>query len=102
MMLDVQPAEVHALQGGRHILGVPYESGIRYPAVQFVDGKPLRNLDRMLQALGDMNPWEQLMLLTTPLEGYDEQPQTVLQLLAKQPDTDRLHQLTALLSSWAA
>ena len=71
----------------REFLGVPYETEIRYPFVQFQEGGPLENLGSVLCAMGDIHPWEQLMLLTTPLEGYGEAPVTIFQMLASRPDS---------------
>ena len=56
----------------------------------------------MLEAFGDTEPWEQLMLLTTPLEDFGVEGETLLQLLARKPNQDLLRQAIALVSSWAA
>ena len=41
------------------------------------------------------------MLLATPLEGFSEHPETILQMLAKEQDSNCLQQLTGLALSWA-
>jgi hypothetical protein len=101
-MLGVGSAAVDKQRQRRQILGVPYGTEIRYPAAQFADGATVTNLKLLLEAFGDTNPWEQLMLLTTPVEGFGEQPETILQILARQPDGEVLRQLVALVSGWAA
>lgn len=100
-MLGVSPAAIDKRSQRRQILSVPYGTETLYPAAQFVDGETVSHLRLVLEALGDMNPWERLMLLTTPVEGYGEQPETVLQLLAKRPDAVVLRQLISLASGWA-
>lgn len=85
----------------RRILGVPYRGKIGFPAAQFIENEILSGLDAILPALGDTDPWEQLMLLTTPLEGYGCHPESAFQILARSPDSKMIRQLTALLSSWA-
>lgn len=101
-LLGVNLAAIDKRRRRRQILSVPYEMETRYPAAQFADGETVSGLNPVLEALGDMNPWEQLMLLTTPVEGHSERPESVLQLLAKRPDSDVLRQLIALVSGWAA
>lgn len=101
-MLGVSPAAIDKQRQRRQILGVPYGTETRYPAAQFADGETVSSLKPVLEALGDMNPWEQLMLLTTPVEGYGDDPRTTFQLLAKRPDAEVLRQLVALVSGWAA
>jgi hypothetical protein len=100
-MLGVSPAAIDKQRQRRQILGVPYGTETRYPAAQFVDNEAVSGLKAVLEAFGDMNPWEQLMLLTTPVEGYDEPPETIFRLLAKRQDADVLRQLVALVSGWA-
>jgi hypothetical protein len=95
-MLGVSLAAIDKQRRRRQILSVPYEMETRYPAAQFADGETVNGLKPVLETLGDLNPWEQLMLLTTPVEGYSERPESVLQLLAKRPDSDVLRQLIAL------
>lgn len=99
--LGIGPVEVSALHNRRQILGVPYGAETRYLAAQFVNGRPLHGLNDILHAFDDMNPWEQLMLLATPLEGFSEHPETILQMLAKEQDSNCLQQLTGLALSWA-
>lgn len=101
VMLGVTPAAIEKQRQRRQILGVSYGAEIRYPAAQFVNGETVSHLKRVLEALGDTDPWEQLMLLTTPLDGFGEGDETVLQLLARRPDQDVLRQIVALVSSWA-
>lgn len=100
-MLGVSTAAIDKQRQRRQILGVPYGPEIRYPAAQFVDGETVGHLKRILEAFDDTDPWQQLMLLTSPLEGFEAEPRTLLQLLAQKPDTDVLRQLVALASGWA-
>ena len=86
----------------RRLLGVPCQGKIGFPAAQFVNSEILSGLDTILPAFGDTDPWEQLMLLTTPLEGYGCHPESAFQILARSPDNNMMRQLTALLSDWAA
>ena len=100
-MLGVSTAAIEKQRQRRQILGVPYGSEIRYPAAQFVNGETVGHLKRILEALDDTDPWQQLMLLTLPLEGFEAEPRTLLQLLAQKPDADVLRQLVALASGSA-
>ena len=100
-MLGISTAAIEKQRQRRQILGVPYGSEIRYPAAQFVNGETLGHLKRVLEAFDDTNPWQQLMLLTTPLEGFEAEPRTLFELLARRPNEDTLRQLTALVSGWA-
>ena len=100
-MLGVSAAAIEKQRQRRQILGVPYGPEIRYPAAQFVNGETVGHLKRILQAFDDTNPWQQLMLLTTPLEGFEADPKTLLELLARRPNEDTLRQLMALVSGWA-
>ena len=101
-MLGISPAAVDKQRQRRQILGVPYGSEIRYPAAQFSDGATVGHLKLLLEAFGETNPWEQLMLLTTPVEGFGDEAETVFQLLTKRQDNEVVRQLVALVSSWAA
>lgn len=101
-MLGVSPAAIEKQRQRRQILGVPYGTEIRYPAAQFVDGEVPKGLKAVLEAFDDMNPWEQLMMLTTPLEGFGAQPETILQTLATRPEPGVLKQLAGLAASWSA
>ncbi|MDF0491099.1 hypothetical protein PX699_22715 [Sphingobium sp. H39-3-25] len=101
-MFGVTPAAIDKQRQRRQILGVPYGAEMRYPAAQFVDGEVLQGLKAVLEAFDDMNPWEQLMMLTTPLEGFGAQPETILQTLTRRPEPRVLKQLAALAASWAA
>ncbi|SFG37165.1 hypothetical protein SAMN05518801_12031 [Novosphingobium sp. CF614] len=101
-MFGVTPAAIDKQRQRRQILGVPYGTEIRYPAAQFVDGEVLQGLKAVLEAFDDMNPWEQLMMLTTPLEGFGAQPETILQTLARRPEPKVLKQLAGLAAGWAA
>lgn len=101
-LLGVSLATVDKRRQCRDLLGVPYEAETRYPFAQFEEDVALENLSSVLRAMGDMNPWEQLMLLTTPLEGYGETPVTIFQMLANRPENDVLCQIVGLVSSWAA
>ena len=100
-MLGVSTAAIEKQRQRRQILGVPYGSEIRYPAAQFVNGETVGHLKRILEAFDNTDPWQQLMLLTSPLEGFEAEPRTLLQLLAQKPGADVLRQLVALASSWA-
>jgi hypothetical protein len=101
-MLGVSPAAIEKQRQRRQILGVPYGNEIRYPASQFVKGAAVSGLKRVLEAFGDMDPWEQLMLLTTPVEGYGEGSVTIFDVLARGPAPDELRQINALVSAWSA
>ena len=54
------------------------------------------------EAFDDMNPWEQLMMLTTPLDGFGSSPETIFQTLARRPEQRILKQLAGLVASWTA
>jgi hypothetical protein len=101
-MLGVSPAAIEKQRQRRQILGVPYGSEIRYPALQFANGEAVSHLKRVLEALGDTDPWEQLMLLTTPVEGIGDGNQTLLELLKGKPGQNDLRQIIALASAWTA
>lgn len=101
-MLGIGPAAVDKQRQRHQILGVPYGSEIRYPAAQFADGAAVGQLKLLLEAFGDTHPWEQLMLLTTPVEGFGDEPETIFQLLARRQDAETMRQLVALASGWAA
>lgn len=101
-MLGVSPAAIEKQRQRRQILGVPYGNEIRYPASQFVKGAAVSGLKRVLEAFGDMDPWEQLMLLTTPVDGYGEGSVTIFDVLARGPGPDELRQIGALVSAWSA
>lgn len=99
-MQGVTPAAIEKQRQRRQILGVPYGSEIRYPVAQFADGEAVPYLKRALEAFGDTDPWEQLMLLTTPLEGFGDDNQTLLELLKGKPGQEELRQIIALASAW--
>ncbi len=101
-MLGVSAAAIEKQRQRRQILGVPYGNEIRYPAAQFVAGATISNLKQLLEAFGDSDPWEQLMLLTTPVTGYTPEPETPLQILDRKPRAETLKQLVALVTGWAA
>src|SRR3546814_11125846 len=86
-MLGVTPAAIEKQRQRRQILGVPYGSENRYPAAQFAGGEALPHLKQVLESFGDTNPWEQLMLLTTPLAGYGEERETPFEILMRRPGT---------------
>lgn len=101
-LLGVSPATVGAMQRRRQILAVPFGREIRYPALQFENGKPIAGLQQLLMALGGMQPWVQLQSLLMPLEGFAPAPTSMLQLLRNgMPDED-LVQLCGLARSWAS
>ncbi|AGH49446.1 hypothetical protein G432_08605 [Sphingomonas sp. MM-1] len=101
-MLGVSPAAIEKQRQRRQILGVPYGSENRFPAAQFVDGETVPHLKRVLEAFDDTNPWEQLMLLTTPLEGFSSEPETALEILRRKPDQETVRQLVALATVWTS
>ena len=101
-MVGVTPAAIEKQRQRRQILGVPYGTEIRYPAAQFANGEAAPYLKRVLEAFGDTDPWEQLMLLTTPVEGFGDGSATLLQLLKGRPSQDALRQIVDLASAWAA
>jgi len=101
-MLGVSPAAIDKQRQRRQILGVSYGTEIRYPAAQFANGKVLHGLKAVLEGFDDMNAWEQLMMLTTPLEGFGSKPETVFETLARRPEPLVLKQLAGLAASWAA
>lgn len=101
-MLGVSPAAIDKQRQRRQILGVSYGTEIRYPAAQFANGQVLHGLKAVLEAFDDMNAWEQLMMLTTPLEGFGSKPETVFETLARRPEARVLKQLASLAASWAA
>lgn len=101
-MLGIGPAAVDKQRQRRQILGVPYGSEIRYPAAQFADGATVRHLKPLLEAFDDTNPWEQLMLLTTPVDGFGEEPESIFHLLVRRPGEETVRQLVALVSGWTA
>ena len=84
------------------MLGVSYGTETRYPAAQFANGQVLHGIKAVLEAFDDMNAWEQLMMLTTPLEGFGSKPETVFETLARRPEPQVLKQLAGLAASWAA
>jgi len=84
------------------ILGVPYGSDIRYPAAQFANGETVSNLKAVLEALGDADPWEKLLLLTTSLEGFEAPNRSIFEILADRSDRETLRQITGLVAGWTA
>ena len=101
-MLGVSPAAIDKQRQRRQILGVSYGTETRYPAAQFANGQVLHGIKAVLEAFDDMNAWEQLMMLTTPLEGFGSKPETVFETLARRPEPQGLKQLAGLAASWAA
>ncbi|BBC73262.1 conserved hypothetical protein [Altererythrobacter sp. B11] len=101
-MLGVSQAAIDKQRQRRQILGVPYGTDIRYPAAQFVKGEVLHGLKAVLEAFDDMNPWEQLMMLTTPRDGFGSSPETIFQTLARRPEQRILKQLAGFAASWTA
>ena len=101
-MLGVSAAAIDKQRQRKQILGVPYGAEIRYPAAQFASGEVLHGLKSVLEGFADMNPWEQLMMLTTPLEGFGSHPETIFQTLARRPEPSVLKRLAGLAASWAA
>ncbi|MDE8653884.1 hypothetical protein [Novosphingobium album (ex Liu et al. 2023)] len=101
-LLGISPTAIDRLFEDQEILGVPYNNAIAYPAAQFANGSVISNLGILLRAFGDANPWEQIMMLTTPLEGFGPHPETLLQTLSRRDDRDTLRQLTGLIAGWTA
>ncbi len=99
-MLSYSTAAVETQRQKRQIFGVLYEEKNRYPAAQFANGEPLAGLSQILEDFGDTPPWEQLMFLTTPLEGFGERNDTFFDLLGRRPSSERMRQLVSLASSW--
>lgn len=106
-LLGVTPAAIDKQRQRRQILGVPYGTETRYPAAQFRDGGVVPGLKPVLDALGDMNPWGQLQLLTAPLDGFDAEGTggagaSILDLLGQGADADTRAALARLAAGWAA
>lgn len=101
-LLGVGSAAVDKQRQRCQILGVPYGTDIRYPAAQFTDGRTVPGLKPILAAFGDMNPWGQLQLLVAPIEGFSDEPASILDLLARGVDDDTTAQLARLVRGWAA
>lgn len=101
-LLSLTPAAIDKQRQRRQILGVTYGTEVRYPAAQFVDGAIVKGLKKIIEALGDMNPWGQLQLLTTPLDGFGTGSRTIFEILGNDPDSAMLEQIRALAASWAA
>lgn len=101
-LLSITPATVERRRKRRQLLGVPYGKEFRYPAAQFVGGGVVPGLKAVLEAFDDTHPWEQLMMLVTPLEGYAGGPGTLLEILSRPSCAGALPQLTGLVASWVA
>lgn len=101
-LLSITPTTVERRRKRRLLLGVPYGKEFRYPAAQFVGGGTVPGLKAVLKAFDDTNPWEQLMMLVTPLEGYAGGPGTLLEILCRPSCAGTLPQVTGLVASWAA
>lgn len=100
-LLGVTPAAVDKQRQRGQILGVPYGNDIRFPAAQFKDGTVVAGLKPILAAFGDMNPWGQLQLLVAPIDGFSEEPASILDLLGRGVDDDVRAQLLGLVRGWA-
>lgn len=101
-LLGLSLAAIDKQRQRNQILGVTYGSDIRYPAAQFASGETVGHLKAVLGAFGDMDPWEKLQLLTTPLQGFRDTDESILGLLADRPDRETLRQITGLVAGWAA
>ena len=101
-LLGVGLAAIDKQRQRGQILGVPYGTDIRFPAAQFKDGRALPGLKPILAAFGEMNPWGQLQLLVAPIEGFSDEPASVLDLLAAGVDAETLDELAGLARGWAA
>ena len=101
-MLGVSPATVGVLRRRREILGVRFGREIRYPGGQFLNGKTLAGLQRILMALGDMEPWVMLQSLLVPLTGFAPAPTSMLTLLRNGVSDDEVAKLCGLARSWAS
>lgn len=101
-LLNVSPATVDKQRLRRQIIGVPFGNEYRYPRDQFMNDRPLPGLKTILGAFDRMTPWDQLMMLVTPLDDFADEPRTIFQLLRGNPDKDVLADLRSLAASWAA
>ncbi|WP_375383417.1 hypothetical protein [uncultured Sphingomonas sp.] len=101
-LLGVGSAAVDKQRQRGQILSVPYGTDIRFPAAQFRDGRAVPGLKPILAAFGDMNSWGQLQLLVAPLEGFSDEPASILDLLAAGVDAETLDELAGLARGWAA
>lgn len=101
-LLGVTPAAVDKQRQRGQILGVPYGGDLRFPAAQFRGDTVVPGLRTVLSAFGDMNPWGQLQLLVAPIEGFGDEPASILQLLARGVDGPMLGRITGLIRGWAA
>lgn len=101
-LLGVTRAAIDKQRQSGQLLAVPYGSELVYPAAQFTDAGTVAGLGRVIETLGDMNPWGQLQLLTAPLDGFATKHMTVLEILATNPDVDTMRRITGLTASWAA
>lgn len=99
-LLGVTPAAVDKQRQRNQVLGVPYGTEIRYPAGQFKDGAVLSGLKPILAAFGDMNSWGQLQLLVAPLDGFDDGPASILDLLDRGVGENTRTQLVSLVHGW--
>lgn len=100
-ILGISPAAIDKRRQRRHLLAVPYDTGIRYPAAQFRDGKVVAGLTPILEAFGGMDPWGQLQLLVAPIEGFSEDPRFILDLLAHGMEDSRYQHLISLVKGRA-
>lgn len=101
-LLGVTPAAIDKQRQRGQILGVPYGSEVRFPAAQFKDGAVVPGLKAVLAAFGAMNSWGQLQLLVAPLDGFSDEPTSILGLLARGVDHGTHAQLIGLARGWAA
>ncbi len=65
-LLGISLDEVRRLAKAGDLLGLPMESGLVFPSVQFRDGKSLAGLIEALAAFPDPNPWACLNYLVNP------------------------------------
>jgi hypothetical protein len=66
-LLGIKAASVDRQRRRGALLAVPLAGGGHgYPAAGFAAGRVLPGLDRVLQILRDVPPWQQLTLLATP------------------------------------
>ena len=101
-LLGVTPAAVDKQRQRGQILAVPYGGDLRFPAAQFHGDMVVPGLRTILSAFGDMNPWGQLPLLVSPIEGFGDTPASILDILARGSDGSTLERMTGLIRGWAA
>lgn len=100
-ILGINPGAIDKMRQRQRLLGVSDGTEIRYPAAQFEDGRVVAGLHPILEAFGDMNPWGQLQLLIAPIEGFSEEPHSILDLLACGIEEATHRKLIGLVRGWS-